>query len=70
MDPKTEESIAERVKLKNNKIAEIKIEQKNINNLLFKYYFANYKNPSNIYKKLREKKIKEIKMKYIQSMKC
>ena len=70
MDPKTEESIAERVKLKNNKIAEIKIEQKNINNLLFKYYFANYQNPSNIYKKLREKKIKEIKMKYIQSMKC
>ena len=70
MDPKTEESIAERVKLKNNKIAEIKIEQKNINNLLFKYYFANYENPSNIYKKLREKKIKEIKMKYIQSMKC
>ena len=66
MDPKTEESIAERVKLKNNKIAEIKIEQKNINNLLFKYYFANYQNPSNIYKKLREKKIKEIKMKYIQ----
>ena len=70
MDPKTEESIAERVKLKNNKIAEIKIEQKNINNLLFKYYFANYQNPSNIYKKLREKKIKEIKMKYTQSMKC
>ena len=70
MDPKTEESIAERVKLKNNKIAEIKIEQKNINNLFFKYYFANYQNPSNIYKKLREKKIKEIKMKYIQSMKC
>ena len=70
MDPKTEESIAERVKLKNNKIAEIRIEQKNINNSLFKYYFANYQNPSNIYKKLREKKIKEIKMKYIQSMKC
>ena len=70
MDPKTEEGIAERVKLKNNKIAEIKIEQKNINNLLFKYYFANYQNPSNIYKKLREKKIKEIKMTYIQSMKC
>ena len=70
MDPKTEESIAERVKLKNNKIAEIRIEQKNINNLLFKYYFANYQNRSNIYKKLREKKIKEIKMKYIQSMKC
>ena len=35
-EPKAEESIAERVKLKNNKIAEIKKEEKNINNLLFK----------------------------------
>ena len=54
--PKIEESIAERVKLKNNKIAEIKKEEKNINNLLFKYYFTNYRNPSDIYVKLRETK--------------
>ena len=33
-------------------------------------YFANYQNPSNIYKKLCEKKIKEIKIKYIQLKKC
>ena len=54
--PKTEESIAQWVKLKNNKIAEIKKEEKNINNLLFKYYFTNYQNPSDMYKKLRETK--------------
>ena len=55
-EPKTEESIAERVKLKNKKIAEIKKEEKNINNLLFKHYFTNYQNPSDMYKKLRETK--------------
>ena len=55
-ETKTEESIAERVKLKNKKIAEIKKEEKNINNLLFKYYFTNYQNPSDIYEKLRETK--------------
>ena len=55
-EPKTEESIAERIKLKNNKIAEIKKEEKNTNNLLFKYCFTNYRNPSDIYVKLRETK--------------
>ena len=53
--PKTEESIAKRVELKNEKIAEIKKEEKNVNNL-FKHYFTNYQNPSDMYKKLREKK--------------
>ena len=48
--PKIEESIAERVKLKNEKIAEIK------NNELFRHYFINYQKPSDMYKKLREKK--------------
>ena len=42
------------VKLKNNKIAEIKKQEKEINNLLFKHYFTDYKNPSDMYKKLRE----------------
>ena len=59
LEPKTEESIAEWVKLKNNKIPEIKKKEKNISNLLFKYYFTNYQNPSEIYKKLCETKDKE-----------
>ena len=54
-EPKIEENIANRVKLKYIKIAEIKKEEKNINNLLLKYYFTDYKNPSDMYKKLREK---------------
>ena len=57
--PKIEESIAERVKLKNNRIVEIKKEEKNINNKLFKYYFSKYQNPSDMYKKLRETKGKK-----------
>ena len=56
--PKIEESIAERVKLKNEKIAEIKKEEKNIENELFKYYFINYQKPSDMYKKLRKAKDK------------
>ena len=57
--PNAEESIAEKVKLKNNKIAETKKEEKNRNNLLFKHYFTNYQNPRDIYKKLCEIKGKE-----------
>ena len=49
-EPKIEESIAERVELKNNRISVIKKEEKNIKHLLFKYYFTNYQNPSDIYK--------------------
>ena len=52
LESKTEESIAERVKLK------IKKEKKKKTNL-FKYYFTNYQNPSDIYKKLRETEGKE-----------
>ena len=68
-EPKTEESIAERVKLKNNRIAEIKKEEKNINNKLFNYYFSKYQNPSDMYKKLLETKGKKMKIKCIQSKK-
>ena len=68
-EPKVEESIAERVKLKNNRIAEIKKEEKNIKKLLFKHYFTKYQNPIDIYKKLRETKGKKMKIKYIQSKK-
>ena len=63
-EPKPEESITERVKLKNKKIAEIKKEQKNINELL-KRYFTNYQNPSDMYKTLRDTKGKKNENKYI-----
>ena len=68
-EPKTEESIAERVKLKNNKIAEIKKEEKNINNWSLKHYFTNYQSPSDMYKTYARQKVKEMKIKYIQSKK-
>ena len=55
-EQKTEESIAERVKLKNVKVVEIKKEEKNINNKLFKYYFSKYQNPSDMYKKIMRDK--------------
>ena len=57
--PKIEKSIAERVRLKNDMIAEIKKEEKNIDNLLFNYYFIKYQNPSDMYKKLCETKGKK-----------
>ena len=40
-------------------IAEIKKEEKNIDNLLFNYYFIKYQNPSDMYKKLCETKGKK-----------
>ena len=43
-----------RVHLRREKIAEIKEEEKNINNELFQKYFTNYPSPSDMYKKLRE----------------
>ena len=63
-EPKIEESIAERVKSKNNRIAEIK-KIKNIYNELFKKYFANYQSSSDMYKRLCDTKGKKIKIKYI-----
>ena len=50
-EPKSEESNAERTKLRRERIAEIKREEKNINNKLFDYYFG-YLNPSNICNRL------------------
>ena len=52
-ESKLEESSAKRVRLRREKISEIK-EEKNINNELFKEYFTNYQSPSDMYKKLRE----------------
>ena len=52
-----ERTIAEVVKLRRKRTAEIEeVEEKNINNELFKEYFINYQNPSDMYKKLREAK--------------
>ena len=48
-----ERNIAENVKLKRRRIAEIKEEEKNINYKLFNEYFINYRSPSDMYKKLR-----------------
>ena len=54
-----ERSIAERVKLRREKIAEIK-EEKNINNILFKEYFTNYPSPSDMYKNImRDRRCKK-----------
>ena len=50
-EPKTEESIAERTKLRRERIAEIERKEKSINNKLFDYYFG-YSNPSNIRNRL------------------
>ena len=47
-----ERNIAENVKLKRRRIAEIKEEEKNINYKLFNEYFINYRSPSDMYKKL------------------
>ena len=52
-ESKLEESSAKRVRLRREKISEIK-EEKNINNELFKEYFTNYQSPSDMYKKLRK----------------
>ena len=40
-------------------IAEIKKEEKNIDNLSFNYYFIKYQNPSDMYKKLLKTKGKK-----------
>ena len=55
-EPKIEESITERVKLKNNRVAEIKKEE---NNKLFNYYFSRYQNPSDMYKNYVRERIKK-----------
>ena len=49
-----ERSIAERTKLRRERLDEIKRKEQNINNELFKEYFTDYKSPSNMYKKLSE----------------
>ena len=52
-EPKPEESIAGRIKLRKERVAEIE-EEENIKNKLFKKYFTTYQGRSDIFKKLRE----------------
>ena len=56
-----ERNIKESVKLRRRRIAEIKEEEKNIRNELFKQYFTDYRGPSDMYKKLRKKEGKKKK---------
>ena len=42
-----ERSIVERIKLRRGRLDEIKRKEQNINNELFKKYFADYQSPSN-----------------------
>ena len=67
-EPKTEESIAETVKFKNEKIAEIKKKEKKYSEL-FMHYFIDYKKPSDICKNYVRQKVKEMKITYSQSKK-
>ena len=53
-EPKLEEGIGKGIKLRRGKIAEIKREEKHINNKFFKEYFIFYQSPSHMYKKLRD----------------
>ena len=45
-------TIAEKIKLRTERLDELKRKEQNINNELLKEYFTNYQNPSNMYKKL------------------
>ena len=55
-----ERSIAERIRLRRERLDEIKRKEKNINNLLFKEYFTDYQSPSNMHKKLSDTENVEI----------
>ena len=55
-----ERNIAERIKSRKERLDEIERKEQNINNELFKVYFADYQSPSNMYKKLIETENTEI----------
>ena len=54
--------IAEGVKLKNKKIAEINKRRKKQKTICLKNYFTNYQSPSDMYKKLRETEGKKMRI--------
>ena len=56
----SEKSIAERIKLRKERLDEIERKEQNINNELLKNYFTDYQSPSNMYKKLCETENAEI----------
>ena len=60
-----ERNIEESVNLRRRGIVEIEKEEKNINNELFKKYFTDYRNPSAMYKNLRETEGKKMRIKQI-----
>ena len=51
--PKAKKSIAERIKLRRQKLNIIAEKKEKINNILFSYYF-DYLNPENMFKRLRD----------------
>ena len=55
-----ERSIVEKIKLRKGRLDEIERKEQNMNNKLFKKYFADYQSPSNMYKKLCETENAEI----------
>ena len=67
--PKTEESIAQWVKLKNNKIAEIKKEEKNIEIYCLSTTLLIIKIQVICIKNYVRQKVRKMKIKYIQSKK-
>ena len=64
-EPKIEESITERTKLRTEKIAEIKREEENINNLTIQYYFTNIKVQVICIENYMKQRVKEMKIKCI-----
>ena len=50
-----ERSVAERIKLRRERLGEIIRKERKINNELFKIYFTDYQSPSNIYKMLSQR---------------
>ena len=49
-------SMAERTQLRRRRLDEIERKEQKINNKLFNEYFTDYESPSNIYRKISEKK--------------
>ena len=66
----SERSIAERTKLRRERLVEIKRKEQNIKNELFKTYFTEYQCPSNMYKKLSKAKdaVNEVRVDSIKAV--
>ena len=66
----SERSIAERTKLRRERLVEIKRKEQNIKNELFKTYFTEYQSPSNMYKKLSKAKdaVNEVRVDSIKTV--